>query len=189
MRYVDSFKRQFVDQYVRLLKQQTAKQLGHALPECVCLIAVLPESEQALATCDVRPPKDAAGQHPEGVPRHDKAAAYVTNVAVDSQTRGQGLGFQLVEAAAALALDEWQAQALYTTVDPQNKVVHSVMCAHASDFIWENFDGNVLHILISYILAAFLSPSGNTLQLTHCVTRMQCLPMYTSEQCCLCLHA
>ncbi|KAL0032331.1 hypothetical protein WJX79_005665 [Trebouxia sp. C0005] len=32
-----------------------------------------------------------------------------------------GLGFQLLEAAAAFALEEWQAQAVYTTVDSANK--------------------------------------------------------------------
>ena len=153
MRYVDSFKRQFVEQYVRLLKQQTAKQLGHALPECLCLIAVLPESQRVLATCDVRPPEDAAGKHPEGVPCHDKAAAYVTNVAVDSNSRGQGLGFQLLEAAAALALDKWQAKALYTTVDPQNKVVQSVM--QLTSF-GKTLIRHLLHVLLGCVIAAFL---------------------------------
>ena len=134
-RYVDSFKRQFVDQYVRQLQQQTVKQLGHALPECVCLVALYPQSQQVLATCDVRPPDKAAGQHPAGVPREDMTAAYVTNVAVDSQSRGQGLGFQLLEAAAALALEEWQAQALYTTVDPDNKVTQPGTHVHACDLL------------------------------------------------------
>ena len=121
-RYVDSFKRQFVDQSVRLLKQQTARSLNALLPECVCLVALLPENDQILATCDVRPPADAAGRHPVGVPSSDRHAAYVTNVAVDSNRRGQGLGFQLLEAAAAFAYEEWQAQAVYTTVDSANKV-------------------------------------------------------------------
>lgn len=121
-RYVDSFKRQFVDQSVRLLKQQTARSLNALLPECVCLVALLPENDQILATCDVRPPADAAGQHPIGVPSDDRHAAYVTNVAVDSKRRGQGLGFRLLEAAAAFAYEEWQAQAVYTTVDSANKV-------------------------------------------------------------------
>lgn len=82
----------------------------------------MPETQQVLATCDIRPPEDKAGQHPAGVPDDDKHAAYVTNVAVDSNSRGQGLGFQLLEAAAAYALEQWQAQALYTTVDSTNKV-------------------------------------------------------------------
>lgn len=124
-RYVDSFKRQFVDQYVQLLSQQTTKKLGNALPECLCLIGVGQGSQQVLGTCDVRPPEKAAGLHPDGVPHSDKTAAYVTNVAVDSNTRGQGLGFQMLEAAAAFALEHWQAQALYTTVDPENKVASS----------------------------------------------------------------
>ena len=131
VRYVDSFKRQFVDQYVQLLSQQTTKKLGNALPECLCLIGVAQGSQQVLATCDVRPPERAAGVHPDGVPRSDKTAAYVTNVAVNSNSRGQGLGFQLLEAAAALALENWQAQALYTTVDPENKVASSGLCLHA----------------------------------------------------------
>ncbi|DBA65760.1 TPA: hypothetical protein ACH3X2_002802 [Trebouxia sp. C0005] len=120
-RYVDSFKRQFIDQTVRLLRQQTARPLNALLPECVCLVAMLPGTKQILATCDIHPPEDAAGQHPKAVPLHDKHAAYVTNVAVDSKSRGQGLGFQLLEAAAAFALEEWQAQAVYTTVDSANK--------------------------------------------------------------------
>ena len=121
-RYVNSFKRQFIDQTVRLLRQQTARSLNALLPECVCLVAMLPGTKQILATCDIHPPEDAAGQHPKAVPPHDKHAAYVTNVAVDSKSRGQGLGFQLLEAAAAYALEEWQAQAVYTTVDSANKV-------------------------------------------------------------------
>ena len=121
-RYVSSFKRQFIDQTVRLLRQQTARSLNALLPECVCLVAMLPGTQQILATCDIHPPEDAAGQHPKAVPPHDKHAAYVTNVAVDSKSRGQGLGFQLLEAAAAFALEEWQAQAVYTTVDSANKV-------------------------------------------------------------------
>ncbi len=83
---------------------------------------MLPGTKQILATCDIHPPEDAAGRHPKAVPPHDKHAAYVTNVAVDSKSRGQGLGFQLLEAAAAFALEEWQAQAVYTTVDSANKV-------------------------------------------------------------------
>lgn len=130
-RYVDSFKRQFIDQYVRLLTQQTAIKLGAALPECLCLIGIAQGSQQALATCDIRPPANAAGVHPKGVPSDDKTAAYVTNVAVDSKSRGQGLGFQMLEAAASLALESWQAQALYTTVDPQNKVTLSGSSVHA----------------------------------------------------------
>ncbi len=121
-RYVNSFKRQFIDQSVRLLRQQTAQSLNALLPECVCLVAMLPGTKQILATCDIHPPEDAAGQHPKAVPPNDKHAAYVTNVAVDSKSRGQGLGFQLLEAAAAFALEEWQAQAVYTTVDSANKV-------------------------------------------------------------------
>lgn len=120
-RYVNSFKRQFIDQTVRLLRQQTARSLNALLPECVCLVAMLPGTKQILATCDIHPPEDAAGQHPKAVPPHDKHAAYVNNVAVDSKSRGQGLGFQLLEAAAAYALEEWQAQAVYTTVDSANK--------------------------------------------------------------------
>ena len=129
-RYVDSFKRQFVDQYVQLLSQQTTKKLGNALPECLCLIGVAQGSQQVLATCDVRPPESAAGLHPVGVPHGDKTAAYVTNVAVDSNSRGQGLGFQMLEAAAASALENWQAHALYTTVDAENKVASSDLCLH-----------------------------------------------------------
>lgn len=87
---------------------------------------MLPGTKQILATCDIHPPEDAAGQHPKAVPLHDKHAAYVTNVAVDSKSRGQGLGFQLLEAAAAFALEEWQAQAVYTTVDSANKV--DILC-------------------------------------------------------------
>ncbi len=87
---------------------------------------MLPGTKQILATCDIHPPEDAAGQHPKAVPPHDKHAAYVTNVAVDSKSRGQGLGFQLLEAAAAFALEEWQAQAVYTTVDSANKV--DILC-------------------------------------------------------------
>lgn len=132
-RYVDSFKRQFADQYVQLLRQQTTQKLGNALPECLCLIGVAQGSQQVLATCDVRPPEDAAGLHPDGVPLHDKTAAYVTNVAVDANSRGQGLGFQMLEAAATFALEHWQAEALYTTVDPENKVArHARVCMHAS---------------------------------------------------------
>lgn len=130
-RYVDSFKRQFVDQYVQSLRQQTVKKLGNALPECLCLVGVAQGSQQVLATCDVRPPENAAGLHPKGVPHNDKAAAYVTNVAVDSDSRGQGLGFQMLEAAAAYALENWQAQALYTTVDPENKVASSGSRLHS----------------------------------------------------------
>ena len=125
-RYVNSFKRQFIDQTLRLLRQQTARSLNALLPECVCLVAMLPGTKHILATCDIQPPKCAAGQHPKAVPPHDKHAAYVTNVAVDSKSRGQGLGFQLLEAAAAFALEEWQAQAVYTTVDSANKV--DILC-------------------------------------------------------------
>ncbi|KAL3132554.1 hypothetical protein ABBQ32_009093 [Trebouxia sp. C0010 RCD-2024] len=130
-RYVDSFKRQFIDQYVRLLTQQTATKFGAALPECLCLIGIAHGSQQAFATCDIRPPANAAGVHPKGVPSDDKTAAYVTNVAVDSKSRGQGLGFQMLEAAASLALESWQAQALYTTVDPENEVTLSGSCMQA----------------------------------------------------------
>lgn len=130
-RYVDSFKRQFIDQYVRLLQQQTATKLGAAVPECLCLIGIAQGSQQVLATCDIRPPEHAAGVHPHGVPRGDRTAAYVTNVAVDSTSRGQGLGFQMLEAAAMLALESWQAQALYTTVDPGNKVASPGSSVHA----------------------------------------------------------
>ena len=125
-RYVDSFKKQFVDQSVRSLKQQTARSRNALLPECVCLVAAVAGAKQVLATCDIRPPQNVAGHHPAGVPLHDKHAAYITNVAVESNSRGQGLGFQLLEAAAALALEQWQAQALYTSVESSNKV--SALC-------------------------------------------------------------
>ena len=107
---------------MRMLREQTARLLNASMPECVCLVALLPEAQQVLATCDIRPPENVAGQHPAGVPLAEQHAAYVTNVAVDSKTRGQGLGYQLLEAAAALAYEKWQAQALYTTVDSTNKV-------------------------------------------------------------------
>ena len=105
-----------------MLRQQTARGLNAATPEVACLIAMLPDSQKVLATCDIRPPQEIAGQHPKGVPDHDKHAAYVTNVAVDSNSRGQGLGFQLLEAAAAFASEQWQAQTIYTTVDSANRV-------------------------------------------------------------------
>ena len=118
-RYIDTFKRQFTDQSVRLLQRDTS---GSGVPSCVCMVALQPETDRVLATCDVRPPANIAGVHPEGVPGHDATGCYITNVAVDPDTRGQGLGFQLLEAAATYAVEQWQAQAAYTTVETSNKV-------------------------------------------------------------------
>lgn len=86
------------------------------------MVAIQRKTEQVLATCDVRPPANVARQHPEGVPKHDAVACYISNVAVDPSTRGQGIGYQLLEAAAAFAVEQWQAGAMYTTVDTNNEV-------------------------------------------------------------------
>lgn len=86
------------------------------------MVALQLETKQILATCDVRPPANIATRHPQGVPSSDASASYITNVAVDPNTRGQGIGFRLLEAAAAHAYEEWQAAAVYTTVDTNNEV-------------------------------------------------------------------
>lgn len=93
------------------------------------MVALQLETEQVLATCDVRPPANIASQHPQGVPRSDASASYITNVAVDPKTRGQGIGFRLLEAAAAHAYEEWQAAAVYTTVDTNNEVSNFAVIA------------------------------------------------------------
>lgn len=96
------------------------------------MIAIQHDTEQVLATCDVKPPANVASRHPEGVPKSDVTAAYITNVAVDPSTRGQGIGFQLLEAAAAFATEQWQAAAVYTTVDTNNQV--SCHCKSGAPF-------------------------------------------------------
>lgn len=121
-RYIESFKRQFIDQSVRLLQEKTAGSASTSVPDCVCMVAVHSETDKVLATCDIRPPAAIAGEHPEGVPKHDAMGCYITNVAVDSHTRGQGIGFQLLEAAATYAVEQWQANTVYTTVAISNQV-------------------------------------------------------------------
>ena len=49
-------------------------------------------------------------------------AAYVVNVAVNAQSRGQGIGFQLLLGAADFAAQHWQAQQMYTQVENWNEV-------------------------------------------------------------------
>lgn len=121
-RYTGTFKRQFADQSTRDLTNKTSGSAESGVPECVCMVAIHSETDQVLATCDVRPPANIARQHPQGVPTNDATGCYITNVAVDSGTRGQGIGFQLLEAAAAYATELWQAAAAYTTVDTNNEV-------------------------------------------------------------------
>ena len=47
VRYVGSFKRQFKEQEARSLKERTRVRPGAALPDCVCLVCLLPNANSS----------------------------------------------------------------------------------------------------------------------------------------------
>ncbi len=64
VRYVGSFKRQFKEQETRSLRERTRTRPGAALPDCVCLVCLLPgagssgssEGVTVVGTLDAEPP-------------------------------------------------------------------------------------------------------------------------------------
>jgi hypothetical protein len=73
LRYVGSFKRQFMEQETRSLKERTCLRPGWDMPECMCLVAVEPESSSTgrgvMGTLDAEPPRSSSLQHRRDVPQ------------------------------------------------------------------------------------------------------------------------
>ena len=76
VRYKDTYRRQFAQTEARSLIQRTQPFQHRAPPEAVCLIATLPlqigqdasEGKHIAGTLDIRPPANAGGLFPDGVP-------------------------------------------------------------------------------------------------------------------------
>ena len=136
-RFKTSFIKQFAEQELYSLLRRTSG------AECVALVASrwasgAPTAAAAvgtggcIGTLDVRL-LDAgsifAGSWPEGVPREPAApAAYVSNVVVAENQRGQGLGRELVRAALLLVQKQWQAELAYCHVEVDNEVREHFDC-------------------------------------------------------------
>lgn len=84
-RFVDSFKRQFVDQESASLALRTAPTPAGP-PLCDCLVAIA-EDGILVGCTDLRLPAAATGEHPVGVPAGDSDGAYILNVVVHPDYR------------------------------------------------------------------------------------------------------
>ncbi|GFH26916.1 predicted protein, partial [Haematococcus lacustris] len=88
-----------------------------------CLVALASDSQQVVLGCiDIRLPRAATGVHPAGVPAEDHQGAYLLNVVVHMDWRGQGVGKALMRGAMERAHSHWQASNLYTHVAADNEV-------------------------------------------------------------------
>ena len=104
MRYVGSFKRQFKEQETRSLRDRTRVRPGATLPDCVCLVCLLPSASNSrtsssssdssdgivVGTLDAEPP--GTRQRSE-VPQVVPLNAYISHcpVACQRQTNGTEL--------------------------------------------------------------------------------------------------
>mmetsp|Transcript_26516 Transcript_26516/g.71692 ORF Transcript_26516/g.71692 Transcript_26516/m.71692 type:complete len:242 (+) Transcript_26516:76-801(+) len=120
-RFVESFKKKFVVQEIESLKERTVA--GPFGQLCECLLARSEEDGQQVIGCiDIRVPRAVTGKHPAGVPVEDEKGAYILNVVVDEDSRGQGVGKALMREAMNRAVNVWQAENLYTHVEADNEV-------------------------------------------------------------------
>ncbi|GFH30240.1 N-acetyltransferase domain-containing protein [Haematococcus lacustris] len=123
-RFVSTFKRQFIAQEIESLQQRTQpSQLSAGCQTTDCLVALASDSQQVVLGCiDIRLPRAATGVHPAGVPAEDHQGAYLLNVVVHMDWRGQGVGKALMRGAMERARSHWQASDLYTHVAADNEV-------------------------------------------------------------------
>ncbi|KAL6752798.1 acyl-CoA N-acyltransferase [Haematococcus lacustris] len=123
-RFVSTFKRQFIAQEIESLQQRTQpSQLSTGCQTTDCLVALASDSQQVVLGCiDIRLPRAATGVHPAGVPAEDHQGAYLLNVVVHMDWRGQGVGKALMRGAMERARSHWQALNLYTHVAADNEV-------------------------------------------------------------------
>lgn len=72
LRYVGSFKRQFMEQETRSLKERIVVKPGSDLPECICLVAVEPEGSGRgtgiMGTLDAEPPSPSPSRQHRDIP-------------------------------------------------------------------------------------------------------------------------
>lgn len=118
-RFVISLQRQMANDEYRSLKRRTAA-IDGSYPECTCMVAVAADGT-VLGTLDLRLPAATTGTVAAGVPNDDARGAFMYNVAVHAERRGQGIGKQLVQASCSLAATQLGALRLYTHVDCDNE--------------------------------------------------------------------
>ena len=153
-RFKTSFIKQFAEQELYSLLRRTSG------AECVALVASrwaggAPTAAAAvgaggcIGTLDVRLLDSGsifAGSWPEGVPREPAAAAaYVSNVVVAENQRGQGLGRELVRAALLLVRQQWQAELAYCHVEVDNEVREALACVGVAMPCWGAVLSNAPH--------------------------------------------
>lgn len=148
-RFAATFKKQFAEREAASLRQRTAAPAaGGGGVRCECLVAVENKRQQnggeeedddddndaaaaagsstgggaVLGCIDLRPPPHAAATpSSSGVPPEDAArGAYLLNVVVAEQARGQGVGAELMRAAMRRAREAHGASRAYTHVEAGN---------------------------------------------------------------------
>ncbi|KAF5836974.1 acyl-CoA N-acyltransferase [Dunaliella salina] len=143
-RFVESFKKKFVAQEMESLKERTVA--GPYGQLCECLLARPEEDGQQVIGCiDIRVPRAVTGKHPAGVPAEDEKGAYILNVVVEEDSRGQGVGKALMREAMSRAVKIWQAENLYTHVEADNEVaLHLYLtCGFKEQSSSSRFDSSV----------------------------------------------
>jgi hypothetical protein len=82
LRYVGSFKRQFMEQEARSLRQRTKLRPGGSQPECVCLVCLNGSagSEAVVGTLDAEPPASSGAAQRPHVPEARPALLFEETV-------------------------------------------------------------------------------------------------------------
>ncbi|KAK9792947.1 hypothetical protein WJX73_002571 [Symbiochloris irregularis] len=105
--------------FVQHSRTKFAKQEARALTQretATCLVVRSVETNAVLATLDIHAPETVSGKPTTGVPEGIDTAAYIMNVTVDEDARGQGIAKLLIDAAAGFAKETWTATCVYVQV-------------------------------------------------------------------------
>ncbi|KAK9821059.1 hypothetical protein WJX74_007087 [Apatococcus lobatus] len=78
-------------------------------------------NSEVVGTLDLRPPAAATGVPPPSVPETDDLAAFMTNVSVGEDSRGQGIGKALLEESILKAKTSWGTSRIFAFVDSDNE--------------------------------------------------------------------
>ncbi|KAK9857997.1 hypothetical protein WJX84_005609, partial [Apatococcus fuscideae] len=140
-RFVESFKKQFAERELESLVGRTASRQAGKTPKCICMVALSPEGDQGVVgTLDLRPPAAATGVPPPSIPEGDDLAAFMTNVSVGEDSRGQGIGKALLEQSIEKAKTSWSATRIFAFVDSDNEVALGLYKRYGFREIHPNFD-------------------------------------------------
>mmetsp|Transcript_22370 Transcript_22370/g.62020 ORF Transcript_22370/g.62020 Transcript_22370/m.62020 type:complete len:314 (+) Transcript_22370:393-1334(+) len=184
-RYVETFKKQFMQQELQSLKSRvTAGASG--FPECMCFVAIESSSGEeegeghgkVVGTLDIRPPAGLVGstnrqrnmRFLNGVPAGDPHGSYVLNVCVAESHRGQGIGKALMATACGEAYAMWGAQRMYTEVDTWNTAAYSLYKKLGFSPLQNEgstSSGRQRHLLRAGLPLASPAPSGLSASLCH----------------------